>query len=125
VPGVIRAYRDRIYNFDGKDAEILPDRLARQGILGNAWWRYRLPGLGGLDWRAILSTLKEIGYVGDLAIENEDPVYLGLAGAAWSANYLRGCVPSSDSASRPDAVQQPVLGAATDTESNSGRNETR
>src|SRR5688500_14873117 len=53
IPGVIRTYRDRIYNVDGKDTEILPDRLARQGILGSGWWRYRLPGLGELDWRAI------------------------------------------------------------------------
>lgn len=43
-PDVIRAYGGRIYHFDAKDCEILPARLARQGILGNAWWRYRLPG---------------------------------------------------------------------------------
>ena len=127
-PALIRAYRDRIYNVDGKDAEVLPERLARQGILGNAWWRYRLPGLGGLDWRAILSTLREIGYEGALTIENEDPMYLGLAGAAWSANYLRGCVPPPMPAGdQPHAARPPVLSAATDAEASSpspGRNQT-
>lgn len=93
VPGVIRRYAARIYHFDGKDAEILPDRLAAQGILGNGWWRYRLPGCGDLDWAAILTALRDIGFDGALDIENEDPHSLGLAGVAWSAAYLRGRLP--------------------------------
>lgn len=106
-PALIRAYRDRIFNVDGKDAEILPARLARQGILGSGWWRYRLPGLGQLDWRAILSALREIDYRGAVVIENEDPIYAGLAGAAWSAAYLRGCVPAGDAGSYE--IRAPVL----------------
>ena len=93
---VIRAYGSRVYHLDGKDAEILPERLAHQGIYGPSWWRYRLPGLGALDWRAILSAAKDIGYDGPLSIENEDPHFLGLAGVAWSATYLRGLEPGSD-----------------------------
>lgn len=93
IPGVIRRYGTRIYHFDGKDAEILPDRLAAQGILGNGWWRYRLPGCGGLDWGAILAALRDIGYTGALDIENEDPHAPGLAGVAWSAAYLRDRLP--------------------------------
>ena len=93
VPGVIRHYAPRIYHVDAKDAEILPDRLAAQGILGNAWWRYRLPGHGSLDWPAILAALREIGYDGAVDVENEDPLYLGLAGVARAAEYLRGCLP--------------------------------
>lgn len=89
IPGVIRKYAARIYHFDGKDAEILPDRLARQGIFGHGWWRYRLPGCGAIDWMAITSTLEEIGYSGAIDIENEDPLRPGLAAAAWSADYLR------------------------------------
>ncbi|MDP8908436.1 MAG: sugar phosphate isomerase/epimerase [Chloroflexota bacterium] len=106
-PALLRAYRDRIFNVDGKDAEVLPARLARQGILGSGWWRYRLPGLGQLDWRVILSALREIDYRGAVVIENEDPIYPGLAGAAWSASYLRGCVPVGDSGSPEISV--PVL----------------
>lgn len=89
IPDVIRAYGPRIYHMDGKDAEILPAQLARQGILGNGWWRYRLPGLGMCDWTAIFSALGDVGYDGAVSIENEDPLCLGLAGAAWSADYLR------------------------------------
>lgn len=94
VPDIIRRYGSRIYHMDGKDTEILPATLAAQGILGNSWWRYRLPGCGALDWRGILAALRDVGYDGALDIENEDPLHLGLAGAAWSANHLRGLLPS-------------------------------
>jgi sugar phosphate isomerase/epimerase len=90
VPDVIRTYGSRIYHFDGKDCEILYTRLARQGILGSGWWRYRLPGLGALDWRAIFSALRDIGYDGVIAIENEDPLCPGRAGVKWAADYLNG-----------------------------------
>lgn len=93
IPGIIRQYGARIHHFDGKDCEIMPERLARQGILGNNWWRYRLPGLGMVDWRMVLSALKETGYDGPIAIENEDPLFLGLDGVAWSAHYLRSVFP--------------------------------
>jgi sugar phosphate isomerase/epimerase len=89
IPDVIRAYGDRIYHFDGKDCEILRTRLARQGILGSGWWRYRLPGLGELDWSLIFSALADINYDGVIAIENEDPLAPGKAGVAWSGRYLR------------------------------------
>lgn len=89
VPDVIREFGDRIYHFDGKDTEIIRARLARQGILGSAWWRYRLPGLGELDWSGIFSALADIGYDGIIAIENEDPIAPGLAGVRWSGDFLR------------------------------------
>ncbi|MGH7910271.1 MAG: sugar phosphate isomerase/epimerase family protein, partial [Candidatus Dormibacteraceae bacterium] len=90
IPGLIRRYASRIHHFDAKDAEVLPAVLARQGILGSGWWRYRLPGLGAVDWPKVLSTLREVGYTGALGIENEDPVLYGLDGVRWSTAYLRG-----------------------------------
>jgi sugar phosphate isomerase/epimerase len=89
IPGLIRSYGSRIYHFDAKDTEILPERLARQGILGSGWWRYRLPGLGMLDWTAILSALADIGYDGVIAIENEDPLCQGTAGVRQAGDFLR------------------------------------
>lgn len=89
VPEVIRAFGSRIYHFDAKDTEILPARLAAQGILGNGWWRYRLPGLGALDWKAIFSALRDVGYDGIISIENEDPLCPGTPGVRWAADYLR------------------------------------
>ncbi|MEA2531420.1 MAG: hypothetical protein QOG89_3064 [Thermomicrobiales bacterium] len=91
-PDVIRAYGSRIYHFDGKDCEILHARLWRQGILGGAWWRYRLPGLGALDWPAIFSALRDVGYDDVIAIENEDPLCPGFDGVVWAADYLRRCL---------------------------------
>ncbi len=94
IPDIIRKYGSRIYHMDGKDTEILPGKLAEQGILGNSWWRYRLPGVGALDWIGILSALHDVGYDGAVDIENEDPLALGLAAAGWSANYLRNLLPT-------------------------------
>jgi sugar phosphate isomerase/epimerase len=89
IPGVIRQYGEKIYHVDGKDTEILWERLARQGILGSAWWRYRLPGLGVLDWKAIFSALRDVGYDGIIAIENEDPLVPGTPGVRWAADFLK------------------------------------
>ena len=93
---VIRAYGARIYHFDAKDCEILPAQLARQGILGHGWWRYRLPGLGALNWPSIFSALRDIGYDDVIAIENEDPLCPGFAGVAWAAAFLRGAMLPGD-----------------------------
>ncbi len=49
ISGLIQEFGDRIYHVDGKDADIVRDRLLRQGILGSSWWRYRLPGNGELE----------------------------------------------------------------------------
>lgn len=89
VTDVIREFGSRIYHVDGKDCEILHGRLARQGILGSSWWRYRLPGLGTLDWRAIVSALTEIGYDGIISVENEDPIFPGKVGVKWAADFLQ------------------------------------
>ena len=88
VPGLIREFGSRIYHVDGKDAEIVRDRLRRQGILGSGWWRYRLPGNGELDWTAIVAALREIGYDGTITIEQEDDLDPGFDAVARSARYL-------------------------------------
>ena len=89
VPDTIRRYKDRIFRFDGKDCAILRDVLHEQGILSNAWWRYRLPGRGELDWKAMLDTLNEIGYTGVIDIENEDDQVPGLLGVAQGIRYIK------------------------------------
>ncbi len=103
VTDVIREYGSRIYHFDGKDVEILHSRLARQGILGSGWWRYRLPGLGVLNWTDIFSALREVGYDGVVAIENEDPIFPGRDGVKWAADYLHARLlpPIKEAATRP------------------------
>jgi sugar phosphate isomerase/epimerase len=88
IPGLIQEFADRIYHVDGKDAEIVRERLRRQGILGSSWWRYRLPGNGELDWPAIVAALRGIGYDGTISIEQEDDLDPGYDAVARSARYL-------------------------------------
>lgn len=89
VDTVIRRYGDRIFAVDGKDCEIIPEMLQCQGIYGNLWWRYRIPGYGDLDWRKVTSALMDVGYEGGIIIENEDPILPGNRGTILGAKYLR------------------------------------
>ncbi len=90
---LIIKYKDRIKHVHGKDCELNYDALKQNGILHmfdltargendkagkkKFWWRYRLPGLGELDWGNIVSKLYEIGYDGTISIEHEDPIWHG------------------------------------------------
>ena len=74
----IGEFGDKIKLVHGKDAEILPEVLRTHGILSDFdWWRYRLPGLGALNWNKVVSRLFEAGYDGVISIEHEDPVWGG------------------------------------------------
>ncbi|HID95598.1 MAG TPA: sugar phosphate isomerase/epimerase [Candidatus Latescibacteria bacterium] len=73
----VREYGKRIYHIHAKDTEILEDTLARVGILGQGWWRFRIPGWGDIDWQMFISALLDVGYDGALSIEHEDPVFEG------------------------------------------------
>ncbi|MGI6526240.1 MAG: sugar phosphate isomerase/epimerase family protein [Caldicoprobacterales bacterium] len=74
----ILEFKDKITHVHGKDTEILWNELRRRGILSDFnWWRYRIPGLGELNWSKIVSYLFEIGYDDVISIEHEDPVWEG------------------------------------------------
>lgn len=80
-------YVDRIPHAQAKDIQIDPARRNRYGWPGKAvqrddpwdvgWWRYRVPGLGQVDWRRLIDTLYEAGFDGVLSVEHEDPVWGG------------------------------------------------
>jgi sugar phosphate isomerase/epimerase len=89
IPQLIHEFRSRIFHVDGKDTEILPCALGRQGIWGNGWWRYRIPGMGQLDWRELIHALDDIGYQGSIDIENEDELRPGLPGCKLAGRHLR------------------------------------
>ena len=83
---VIHDYSDKIFHAHAKDAEILADGEYLFGLYGRqldpepwnmGWWRYRLPGLGEIDWNRFISTLQEYDYDFVLSIEHEDPVWEG------------------------------------------------
>ena len=79
-------YASKIFHAHAKDTEILNDGVYNYGILGqqidanpwkSGWWRYRIPGLGEIDWQKFISTLQENGYDYVLSIEHEDPIWEG------------------------------------------------
>ncbi|RRD04318.1 sugar phosphate isomerase/epimerase [Arachnia propionica] len=80
-------YVDRIAHAQAKDIQLFPDRRDRYGWPGVTvnrqdpwdvgWWRYRVPGLGEVDWRRVVDALYEHGFDGVLSVEHEDPVWGG------------------------------------------------
>ena len=83
----VRPYVDRIPHAQAKDVQLFPEKRNRYGWPGKAvvredpwdvgWWRYRVPGLGQVDWRDLIDTLYEGGFDGVLSVEHEDPVWGG------------------------------------------------
>ena len=72
--------------FEEKDTEILSAGKYKYGLFGrqidpvpwkSGWWRYRMPGLGEINWQKFISVLQEHGYDNVLSIEHEDPVWEG------------------------------------------------
>jgi len=76
----VRKFGDRIYHTHCKDTEILKPRLSWVGYTGEDWWRFRIPGLGDIDWKRFINELQDHKYDYVLSIEHEDPVYHGTEG---------------------------------------------
>jgi sugar phosphate isomerase/epimerase len=81
-----RSYASKIFHAHAKDTQLLDEGRDRYGIFGrqidpipwkSGWWRYRMPGMGDIDWGKFISTLQEAGYDNVLSIEHEDPVWEG------------------------------------------------
>jgi sugar phosphate isomerase/epimerase len=82
----VKEFGKKIFHAHAKDTEMLRDGQYRYGLFGrqldpiswkSGWWRYRVPGMGEIDWRKFISTLQEVGYDFVLSIEHEDPVWEG------------------------------------------------
>jgi sugar phosphate isomerase/epimerase len=83
----IAPYIDRIVHAQAKDVELDPAARNRYGFFGKVdkggnpwdmgWWRYRVPGLGQVDWPKVVDRLYEHGFTGTLSVEHEDPVWGG------------------------------------------------
>jgi sugar phosphate isomerase/epimerase len=80
------AHADRVLHVQAKDAEVDVAARNRYGVFGQAvdrepwvsgWWRYRIPGLGEVDWRRLIDRLHHTGYDGVVSVEHEDPVWSG------------------------------------------------
>jgi sugar phosphate isomerase/epimerase len=84
----LRPYVANVAHAHAKDAETFPERRNHYGFFGRlgererdpwdmGWWRYRVPGLGQVDFRGYVDALYEGGFDGVLSVEHEDPVWGG------------------------------------------------
>ncbi|MGA8208972.1 MAG: sugar phosphate isomerase/epimerase [Nocardioidaceae bacterium] len=83
----VRPYVDKVAHAQAKDIELFPEKRNHYGWPGVAvgredpwdagWWRYRVPGLGQVDWVRVVDALYEGGFDGVLSVEHEDPVWGG------------------------------------------------
>lgn len=82
---IIPKFKDRIFHVHAKDAEIFKDKLAWYGVFNRqfpkrgetGYWRFRMPGLGQVDWAKFIKALIDVGYDSVISIEHEDPLYEG------------------------------------------------
>jgi sugar phosphate isomerase/epimerase len=81
-------HQDKVLHVQAKDVEVNAAGRTRHSVFGRAldraaspwdsgWWRYRVPGLGEVDWRRLVDRLYEGGYDGFVSVEHEDPVWGG------------------------------------------------
>lgn len=89
------ALGDRIAHVHAKDGERVEHNIRRSGLLAHGPWdrrgrgfRFRVPGWGQLDWKALITALQLAGYRGVLAIEHEDPTMSRLEGLGQAARHL-------------------------------------
>lgn len=82
----LEPYVDHVAHAQAKDIQLFRAHRDRYGFFGKAlredpwdtgWWRYRVPGLGEVDWPRIVDTLYAGGFDGTLSVEHEDPVWGG------------------------------------------------
>ena len=73
----LRDFADRLLHVHAKDAKLDRQQLNDVGILAEPleYHTPKLPGLGDVDWPALVSVLKEIGYQGYVCVEVEDRDY--------------------------------------------------
>jgi sugar phosphate isomerase/epimerase len=93
-------YAEKVFHFRARDTEVFEARRQDCSVLrpGGGWWRYRLPGLGEIDWRRMLDRLMELSYDGAVAVAHDDPVWGGSdqrvkAGLALARRHLAQWLP--------------------------------
>lgn len=97
-------FKDRIFHVHAKDSEVFEDKLAAYGVFnkllngeGTGYWQFRMPGMGQVDFPALIKALRNIGYDDVLSIEHEDPLYEGSEakvkeGLVLGRKYLEKCI---------------------------------
>lgn len=100
---VVRALGDAVHHVHLKDTELFEDEVAVNGVLDpRPWedptmrsWVFRTVGEGTprSTWIAFFEALREIGYDGDLSIENEDPFLPGEQGVRRAVDFMASLLP--------------------------------
>ena len=85
----------KVLHVHAKDIEYVRHNVYRSGTRAHGDWarpdrgyRFRIPGWGQLDWRAILSELQLKRYTGLISIEHEDPCVDREEGIEKSVEFL-------------------------------------
>lgn len=76
---VLTEFKDKLFHIHLKDTKVLIDKLNDVGILATPleYMTPKIPGLGDIDWKAFMETLKSTGYDGHCVLEIEDRDYEG------------------------------------------------
>lgn len=82
-------FGNRIFHTHAKDTEIKADRLRIVGNQVGGWWRYCIPGYGGIQWGQYIARLRGVKYEGVLSIEHEDWTFTPETGLIKGRDYLR------------------------------------
>lgn len=87
---------DKVLHVHAKDFERVTHNVGRSGIRAHGDWarldrgyRFRIPGWGQLDWRAIFSQLQLQRFTGLVSIEHEDPCVDREEGVDKSVEFLQ------------------------------------
>ena len=74
-PRAIREFGKHIIHVHAKDERIDRERLYEVGVMGQGWYKPKLPGLGDVNWGDFFAALTDSGYNGPVCIEVEDRAY--------------------------------------------------
>jgi sugar phosphate isomerase/epimerase len=92
----IKRFGDRIYHCHAKDAELVKENLATSGCIPTGSWtrpsrgfRFRVVGWGNVEWKRVITALREVGYDYVLSYEHEDPVMSREDGVEKCINFLK------------------------------------
>lgn len=75
TPRALREFGRHLVHVHAKDEKVDRERLYEVGVMGQGWYKPKLPGLGDVNWGAFFAALTDSGYRGPVCIEVEDRAY--------------------------------------------------
>lgn len=113
VENFIQAVGDRIYHVHAKDGEVVKHNVKRSGVLATGPWdridrgfRFRIPGWGSVNWKAVITELTLVGYKHVLSYEHEDVIMSRQDGIEKTVEFLKPLLIKSRYEGRNDILFQ-------------------